>query len=399
MTQNSAGLSPGQVQQQLAELKVAGLYRDRLALNTPQSGQIEISGRPLLNFCSNDYLGLANDMRMVQALQDAAEAHGVGSGASPLVCGRNQVHDQLERAVSTLCKRDRAIIFSSGYLANLSLGAVLASSKADSIYQDKLNHASIIDAARLSPAKLQRYPHKNTAVLEKKILSAGGGRKLVITDAVFSMDGDVAPLESLADVAKKAGACLVVDDAHGFGVFGDKGAGTLEEHGLGQQDVPLLVATFGKAIGCAGAFVAGREDLIELLVQKARTYIYSTALAPAMAAVALKGLELSSEEAWRREKLLQLVQYFREGLAALGLPDTGSFSPIQPIIAGDAKKAVALSQALNEQGILVTAIRPPTVPANTARLRVTLSASHSHADVDSLLESMGRCWADENSQA
>ena len=382
--------SPEAIQAQLSEIKSSGLYRSREALSGPQAATIGIEEHTLLNFCSNDYLGLANDPRLVQSMCEAVKRFGVGSGASPLVCGWSVAHRDLETQLAEFCQRDRALIFSSGYLANLAISATLAPAREDCIYQDKLNHASIIDAARLSPARLRRFPHGDTQRLQELVDQPHGGRKLVVTDAVFSMDGDIARLADIAEIAKKSGACLVVDDAHGFGVLGHNGAGTLQQLGLGQHEAPLMVATFGKALGCSGAFVAGRADLIELMLQKARPYIYSTAIPSALAAVVSTSLDIVQQEGWRRQRLQQLAQVYEDGIAEMGLPP-GSGSPvIKPLIVGSSDEALKLSQALREEGVLVTAIRPPTVPANTARLRVTLSAAHEQGDVQKLLSAIGR---------
>lgn len=387
------GICPAQIHEQLGEIKAAGLLRSRRTLNSPQSTRINLDTGTLLNFCSNDYLGLASDPRLISALQEGAQEYGVGSGASPLVCGYSRAHEKLEKAVAGFCGRDRAILFSSGYLANLAIAATFTQGREDRVYLDRLNHASIIDAAMLAKSRWRRYPHADTASLQSSLKGQAKGCKLVFTDGVFSMDGDRAPLEELARLSKEFAALLVVDDAHGFGVSGKQGGGSLEELALDQQCVPLLVATFGKAIGAGGAFIAGREDLIELLVQKARTYIYSTALSPALATAALAGLDICAEESWRRERLLQLVQHFREAAARAGLPLASHLSPIQPLVLGDDYLAVAMSQALEEEGMLVSAIRPPTVPRGTARLRITFSASHSVEDVDRLVSALQHCWA------
>ena len=389
MTQGTEGFSREAVQAQLSEIESSGLYRRRVVHSGPQSVSVTVAGNELLNFCSNDYLGLANDPRLAEAMCEAIQQYGVGSGASPLVCGYSEAHEQLENQVASLCKRDRALVFSSGYLANLAVSATLAPGRDDCIYQDRLNHASIIDAAKLGNARLCRYSHSDIDGLRQMIAEPVRGKKLVVTDAVFSMDGDIARLADIAEISREAGACLVVDDAHGLGVLGRDGGGTLEELGLDQDAVPLMVATFGKAVGCSGAFVAGREDLVELLLQQARPYIYSTAMPPALAKTACRGIELVKNEAWRREKLRQLATSLDQALPRNGVLEGGCSPAIRPVIVGDASRALELSQALREEGILVTAIRPPTVPANTARLRVTLSAAHEPKDLQQLLDVLG----------
>ncbi len=392
-------LSPGEsggIEDRLNEIKHKGLFRRRLSISSAQSTRVDLEGKELLNFCSNDYLGLANDLRIVTAFQEAAGKYGVGSGASPLVCGRSTAHSVLEEEVARITGRDRAILFSSGYLANLAIISTLAPGRADMIFQDKLNHASLIDAAALSHAKLKRYPHRDLKALTRSLDGNIMKRKLILTDAVFSMDGDFAPLADLATISKEHNASLIVDDAHGFGVYGENGGGTLERAGLGQAEVPLMMATFGKAAGCGGAFVAGSEALIELMVQKARPYIYSTAMVPALAVAATESLRLITEEPWRRQHLQVLIERFRRQSRQAGLVLQDSVSPIQPLVVGSAKRAVDISEALLEAGILLTAIRPPTVPINTARLRITLSAGHSEEDVDILINALLVCGVNLN---
>jgi 8-amino-7-oxononanoate synthase len=315
----------------------------------------------------------------------------VGSGASSLVCGRSTAHLELEEEVARFTGRDKALVFSSGYLANLSIITTLAKHRRDCIFQDRLNHASIIDAAMLSPAKLVRYPHSDAEALAESLAKEHANFKLVLTDSVFSMDGDMAPLDDLAGSCEINNACLAVDDAHGFGVFGRQGKGLLDHLHLGQNEVPLLMATFGKALGCAGAFVAGQESLVELLVQQARPYIYSTALAPALAVAAKKGLQLIQTESWRQENLFAMIKRFRQGASQAGLKIENSNSPIQPLIVGDPGQTTRLSDALLEKGFMITAIRPPTVPSGTSRLRITITASHTETDIDQLIEALGIC--------
>ncbi len=368
-----------------------GLYRRRLTIDSAQGPVIRLGGREYLNFCSNDYLGLAAHPKVIASFRQAATEYGVGSGASHLVCGHSSAHHELEEALAEFTGRPRALLFSSGYMANVgTLTALLQ--RGDTVFQDKLNHASLLDGGLHSGARFRRFPHNDMANLAHK-LAASTACSLVVVDGVFSMDGDAAPLAKLARLCTDHNAWLMVDDAHGFGVAGPTGAGSVEEADLSGQDVPILMATLGKALGTAGAFVAGSELLIETLIQQARNYIYTTAIPPAVAAASLTALQLLTEEAWRREYLGQLISRFRRGAEQLGLPLMASASAIQPLLVGDAAKATALSERLKGCGLLIGAIRPPTVPAGTARLRVTLSAAHSETQVDRLLDNLARCWS------
>lgn len=367
----------------------AGLYRSRRQVSGPQQPRLTVDGRPLLSFCSNDYLGLANAAagrdRLTRALADT----GLGGASSHLVCGHHEAHQQLEQRLAGFTRRSSALLFSTGYMANLGVIAALAG-RGDTIFSDRLNHASIVDGCLLSRARLRRYPHADMAALEAGLAQARG-RKLVVTDAVFSMDGDVAPLQELARICQRHEALLMVDDAHGFGVLGPQGRGSLLEAGLSEQDVPVLVGTLGKAAGSYGAFVAGPDWLTEYLIQKTRTYIYTTAMPPALALATCACVEAVAQGDALRARLDELIRRFREGALALGYRLMPSRTPIQPILVGDNRTALALSQALEEQSILVTAIRPPTVPAGQARLRVTLSAAHQPEQVDQLLTALERC--------
>ncbi|UCJ17023.1 8-amino-7-oxononanoate synthase [Pseudomonas sp. MM211] len=375
----------------LAERRAADLYRQRPLLGSPQGPLVEVDGRQLLAFCSNDYLGLANHPLVVEAWRAGAQRWGVGGGASHLVIGHSTPHHELEEALADFTGRPRALLFSTGYMANL--GAVTALvGKGDTVLEDRLNHASLLDAGLLSGARFSRYLHNDRGSLATR-LDKAEGNTLVVCDGVFSMDGDIADLPALCAEARSKDAWLMVDDAHGFGTLGATGGGVVEHFGLGMNDVPVLVGTLGKAFGTAGAFVAGSDDLIDTLVQFARPYIYTTSQPPALACATLKSLELLRREHWRREHLAALIRRFREGAGSIGLQLMDSDTPIQPILIGDSGRAVALSQALRECGILVTAIRPPTVPAGGARLRVTLSASHELTQVDRLLEALADCWA------
>ncbi|MGY4524551.1 8-amino-7-oxononanoate synthase [Pseudomonas sp. TE21394] len=382
----------------LAERRAADLYRQRPLLQSPQGPEVVVDGQPLLAFCSNDYLGLANHPEVIAAWQAGAERWGVGGGASHLVIGHSTPHHQVEEALAELTGRPRALLFSTGYMANL--GAITALvGQGDSVLQDRLNHASLLDGGLLSGARFSRYLHNDAASLVSR-LDKAVGNTLVVTDGVFSMDGDLADLPTLAAVAKARGAWLMVDDAHGLGTLGKHGGGVVEHFGLGVDEVPVLIGTLGKACGTAGAFVAGSEELIEALVQFARPYIYTTSQPPALACATLKSLELLRCETWRREHLAALIRQFREGARQIGLQLMDSPTPIQPIVIGDSAQALRLSRMLRERGLLVTAIRPPTVPAGSARLRVTLSAAHSEAQVQLLLNALAECYPQlENADA
>ncbi|BCX89319.1 8-amino-7-oxononanoate synthase [Methylomarinovum tepidoasis] len=374
----------------LAARRAAGLYRHRHVLDSPQGAEVVVDGRRVVNFCSNDYLGLANHPKVVAAWRRGAEVYGVGSGASHLVCGHLRPHHALEEELAAFTGRDRALLFSTGYQANLGvIGALVA--RGGRVFEDRLNHASLLDGARLAGARLRRYPHGDLKVLERWL--ARGEEALIATDAVFSMDGDLAPLPQLAELARRHDAWFHVDDAHGFGVLGKTGAGTLSHFGLGQKQVPILMATLGKALGVFGAFVAGSGDLIEWLLQSARTYIYTTALPPALAEAARAALRLVRDEDWRRRHLQALIARFRRGAEQLGLPLLTSPTPIQPLVVGDNERALRWSRWLLERGYWVAPIRPPTVPAGSARLRITLSAAHSEEQVDGLLAALAELAA------
>ncbi|HDY83181.1 MAG: 8-amino-7-oxononanoate synthase [Gammaproteobacteria bacterium] len=374
----------------LARRDREGLYRYRLTLESAQGPLIQLAGRQYLNFCSNDYLGLAAHPKVIEALRRAAVEYGVGSGASHLVCGHSTPHHQLEEALAEFTGRPRALLFSSGYMANTGILTSLLQ-RGDYVFEDRLNHASLLDGGLHSGARFQRYRHNDVAALAAKLKTARGP-KLVVVDGVFSMDGDTAPLAELAALCSAQQAWLMVDDAHGFGVMGERGAGSTEAAGLDADSVPVLMATLGKALGTAGAFVAGSELLIEGLIQQARNYIYTTALPPAVAAASLAALQLLREESWRRHYLKDLIVRFRSGAQQLSLPLMESASAIQPLLVGDAGRAMNLSEQLRDRGLLISAIRPPTVPAGTSRLRITLSAAHSEEQIDRLLEHLGACW-------
>lgn len=375
---------------ELKAIAAADRYRRRRVVQVIDPAaptHVQVDGRECVNFCSNDYLGLATHAEVRRAMSAAAERHGAGSGAAHLVTGHNPEHHALEEELAAFVGRERALLFSTGYMANLGIASALLK-RTDAVFEDRLNHASLLDAGLSSGARFSRYAHNDVADLHKDLSAAHAPRKLVLTDAIFSMDGDAAPLAMLAATCAQQDAILMVDDAHGFGVLGTHGQGSVQAAGLSQQQVPIYMATLGKAAGVSGAFVAGSEALIETLIQKARTYIYTTATPPAVAAATRVALRVIQRDAWRREHLQSLIKQFRLGATRLGLQLMNSATAIQPIVLGEAADALAASEALLDRGFLVTAIRPPTVPKGTARLRVTLSAAHTGADVDHLLDAL-----------
>lgn len=378
------------LRQRLSQRREAGLYRQRRTLSSAQGAHVSVAGKILLNFCSNDYLGLANHPDIAQAMNLASDSYGVGSGASHLVCGHSLWHQQLEQDLARLTGRPRALLFSTGYMANMGVISALLG-KGDCILQDRLNHASLLDGGLLSGARFQRFTHNNVDDLARRLERLGQSNKLIAVDGVFSMDGDLAPLPDIVRLAEQHDAWLMVDDAHGLGCLGDSGGGVSQIFGLDDAKLPILMGTLGKAFGCAGAFVAGSEELIEALIQFSRTYIYTTALPPALAAAACKSVQIAQAESWRRDHLNALIGYYRKALEHFGLPSSASKTAIQPMILGDSQRALKWSHQLYELGVWVGAIRPPTVPAGTSRLRITLSASHSFADVDSLIHGLLEC--------
>ena len=366
-----------------------GLYRQCRVVDGKQSVELTVDGEKMLAFCSNDYLGLAADPRLAEAATHAIKNAGVGAGAAHLISGHMRAHHDAELALADWLGYERVLLFSTGYMANLGVIASLLSSN-DCVIQDKWNHASLIDAAKLSGAQLKRYQHADMASLERQ-LTTEAERKLIATDSVFSMDGDIAPLTQMVALSQQYAAPIMLDEAHGIGVLGEQGRGAAHAAGLNANDVPILMGTLGKAFGVAGAFVAASHDVIEMLIQSARSYIYTTAMPAAMASTVQASLEIVREEQWRRDHLQTLVQQFREGVQSLGLSLMSSTTPIQPVVLGDAHRALAWSQRLRELGLWVPAIRPPTVPLDTARLRFTFSAAHSTAHVERALESLAIC--------
>ncbi len=371
------------LQRELDERAAQGLLRSRHTLATPQSPHITVDGRDYLAFCSNDYLGLANHPRLIAALQQGAQQWGVGAGAAHLVSGHFEPHRQLEQQLAAFVGKPAALLFSTGYMANLGVVQGLVS-KGDTVYADKLNHASLNDAMLLSRAEVKRYRHGDMAQLAQVLEQKGYGRKLVITDAVFSMDGDIAPLPQMLALCERHDAWLLVDDAHGFGVLGQQGRGSLAHFGIDSPRI-IYMGTLGKAAGVSGAFVAAEQVVIDTLVNHARSYVYTTASPPALAVALLQSLQLIEQGDPLREHLQRLITRLRSGLAGLPWQLMASSTAIQPLLIGDNQRALTLSDGLRERGIWVAAIRPPTVPQGTARLRITLSAAHSEGDVDRLI--------------
>jgi len=371
---------------ELAAREAGGLRRSRRLLESPQRARVTVDGREYLAFCSNDYLGLAADPRLSAAANEGIARYGVGGGASHLILGHSTAHHELEEALARFVRQPRALLFSTGYMANMGVVSALTG-HGDAIFADRLNHASLNDAALVSRAAVKRYAHNDLGALERLLKTTPARRRLVVTDAVFSMDGDIAPVAALLELCERHDAYLFIDDAHGFGVLGEAGRGTLAYFNMA-SDRFIYMATLGKAAGVAGAFVAGDETLIETLIQNARTYIYTTATPPLLAHALLTSLQIILAEEWRRERLRALIVQLREGLAAAPWMLMSSDTPIQPLLVGGNDEALALSASLAAAGLLVPAIRPPTVPQGTARLRISLSADHEAADVARLVEAL-----------
>ena len=371
---------------ELAALDARGLRRRRRLLESPQSAHVMVDGREAVAFCSNDYLGLAADPRLIAAACEGAQRSGVGAGASHLILGHAQAHHELEAALAEFTGLPSALLFSTGYMANIGIVTALAG-RNDAVFADKLNHASLNDAALLSRASFKRYAHGDLGALERLLAATTARRKLVVTDAVFSMDGDIAPVPELLRLCEKHDAWLMLDDAHGFGVLGARGGGVLQHFGVASPRI-IYMATLGKAAGVSGAFAAGEPELIETLVQSARTYIYTTATPPLLAHALLASLDIMAREQGRRDLLAQLIRQFKEGVAGLRWPLMPSDTAIQPLVIGGNAEVLRVSAALAARGVLVPAIRPPTVPAGSARLRVSLSAAHTSEDVAQLVEAL-----------
>ena len=380
--------SPDWMLSALEERRQQNLMRRTVTMDGPQIPHAKINTQDYAAFCSNDYLGLANHPALIQALHDTAQEYGVGGGSSHLVCGHLTPHQQLEDALADWLGYERVMLFSTGYMANLGVISALAG-KGRPVIQDKLNHASLIDGALLAQATMRRYLHGDVASAEK-LLSRSTDSGLLITDGVFSMDGDVAPLSELSNLAIKHDWMFMVDDAHGLGCLGEDGRGCLSLAGLDAERLPILIGTFGKAFGTAGAFVATSHDYADYLTQFARPYIYTTAMSPAMAGATLASLRIiqSSEGQERRDRLSAHITYFRQRMQSLPVVLMASETAIQPILMGDSKTALQISERLKSLGVWCTAIRPPTVPIGSARLRITLSAAHSDADLVLLCDSL-----------
>ena len=378
-----------------AERGRQALLRRLRTVQAVQGPRVVVAGRALLNFASNDYLGLAQHPALIEALVAVAGRWGVGATAAHLLGGHRDEHATLEEELAAWTGRERALLFSTGYLANLGvLGALLQAG--DLCVQDKWNHACLLDGARLAGAELRRYPHADVAAARRQLGALPDAAAVLATDAVFSMDGDLAPLPALAALCREQGAVLHVDDAHGLGVLGPGGAGSVCAAGLTQHEVPVLMATLGKALGVAGAFVAGSAALIEGLVQFARSHVFTTAMPPALAAATRAAVRIARFEDWRRDQLARLITHFRHGAQARGIALLPSPTPIQPVVVGDSARALAVARRLEADGFYVPAIRPPTVPAGRARLRVTLSAQHAEAQLEALLDALAAALAHED---
>ena len=372
---------------ELAVLETAGLKRRRRTLEAPCGPLAVVDGREFVSFCSNDYLGLANDPALIEAAVAGAQQWGVGSGASHLVSGHLAPHEQLEQELAAFVGAERALFLSTGYMANLAIVPALVG-RDDAVFADKLNHASLIDAVQLSRAHSVRYPHADLAALEARLAASTAKRKLILTDAVFSMDGDVAPLPELLALAERFDAWLVVDDAHGFGVLGPQGRGACAHFALPASPRLIYMGTLGKAAGASGAFIAGSATVIEWLLQRARTYIFSTGSSPIVACALRASLALIAQGDARRAHLAALTAQLRTGLAGTPWRLLPSPTAIQPIVVGDNHAVVALAEALYSRGLWVPGIRPPTVPQGSARLRVSLSAAHTTEHVERLVDAL-----------
>lgn len=381
-----------QLKAELAERARAGLKRKRRLLQSPQAAHVQMDGQAVLSFASNDYLGLANHPALIQALQNAVTAAGVGAGASHLINGHHQLHEAAEQALADFVGLPSGLLFTTGYMANMGVIAALMG-RDDAIFADKLNHASLNDAALLARASLHRYKHQDLVQLEKLLSESDARRKLVVVDAVFSMDGDIAPVPALLALCEKYDAWLMPDDAHGFGVLGQDGRGILS-HFKVQSPRIIYMATLGKAAGVAGAFVAGDETIIEYLIQSAKTYIYTTASPPALSAALVAAVNVMKTDLPRHQHLANLIQIFKSELQLNAWQLMPSITAIQPVLVGSNERVLALSEYLLTRGIFVPAIRPPTVPKDTARLRVSLSAAHTEADVRLLIKTLHEAEAE-----
>ncbi len=373
--------------QRLLDLKQQGLRRRRRVVESPQGPRLITNGRELLSFCSNDYLGLANHPALISAVRNSLEQYGVGSGASAMISGHTAAHAALETRLAGFVGLERALHFSTGYMANMAIIPALVG-KDGTVFCDRLNHACIVDGAWLSGAELEVYPHLDMVTLEKRLARCTSPNKMVATDTVFSMDGDIAPIPKLLELCERYNAWLMLDDAHGFGVLGDRGQGSLAHFNVPYSSRIVYMGTLGKAAGVSGAFVAGAENVIEWLLQTAKPYVFSTSCPPMLAAAVMASLEIIGREKWRRERIRELILQLREGVTGLPWQLLHSDTAIQPLIVGDNHIAVRMMQMLEVRGIWVPAIRPPTVPKGTARLRISLSASHTSNDVAQLIDAL-----------
>ncbi|WP_438969926.1 8-amino-7-oxononanoate synthase [Methylophaga sp.] len=377
----------------LSDRKAAALYRQSRLRSGEQGVNVVVDGKPMLSFCSNDYLGLAAHPEIKRTFKQAVDREGVGSGAAHLLTGHSAYHQALEETLAEFTGQERVLLFSTGYMANLGVIDGLMG-RGDVVIQDKLNHASLLDGGRMTEAEQLRFPHADMGRLHNRLHNAASAKhRLIVSDGVFSMDGDIAPLPELLSLAEQHRAAVLIDDAHGFGVIGEGGRGTVSHFKLPADKAPIVVGTLGKAIGTGGAFVAADEVVIETLIQQARSYVYTTAQPPAIAAATLASLKLVESENWRREHLQDLIEQFRLGAKQLGLDLMPSITPIQPVVIGDDKQAVAVGKQLEQNGLLVGVIRPPTVPKNSARLRITFSAAHTAENVNSLLSALEQACA------
>lgn len=376
-------------QKALLDIEEAGLYRKLRQIYSQSGPKVSVDGKEVLMLASNDYLGYCSHPAIKQAAQKAVREWGAGAGASRLISGNLSIYRELETRLAHLKGTEDALVFSSGYLANIGLLSAIGE-KGDVIYSDELNHASIIDGCRLSRAHIEVFPHKNTAALATRLKEGTRfRRRIIVTDGVFSMDGDLAPLPSLVELARHYEAVLIVDDAHGTGILGNRGCGTAEHFELEGQ-IDIIMGTMGKALGCFGAFVAGTSELREYLVNRARSFVFTTALPPSVIGSAIEALHLIEKEPERRHALWDNVSFFKHGLHAMGFDTLESETPIIPIVVGDAETAVAVSNALLDEGLFIQAIRPPTVPEGTSRLRITIMATHSKKDLERALEILQR---------
>ena len=378
----------------LDALRSRQLFRTRRIIESPQSREIVVDGRPLLNFSSNDYLGLASDPRIAHAFQEGIRKWGTGSGASHLISGHTSAHHALEEELANFVERPRALLYGSGYAANVGVINALLSI-GDQVFEDRLNHASLLDGGWISRADFHWFEHRDVRQLRCLLTERANlpCRRLIVSDGVFSMDGDQCRLDDLITLARQTDSWLQIDDAHGIGVYGEQGKGTVDPARYSTRDVPVLIGTLGKSFGTAGAFVAGEEALIETLIQRSRNYIFTTAMPAALACATSRSLEIVQHESWRRTRLNTLVSRFQKGIRTLNLPVAESISPIQPLVLGDTETTLSVSQSLEAQGCFVVPIRPPTVPINTSRLRITFTSAHSEADVDRLLDALDTACA------